>query len=1269
MHQKTLVFLFIVLCLAFGNVQAQNWSAPSYYGSVPVSGSTYYLLNVGTKGFLNRGGNYGTQAVVSAWPSVNAAPTNVVKWTAVNKSGSTWSFQYNVASTNIANQFLYASNPSSADGSVFTDNSTNNTWNLVQTDTVNHLFTIQVVNTYGGYVSSQYLGALSTAESTNKGMANTVKYNQSSLSTNSKWKFISISDYNLFTAKVLLDRYMRIAKTRGDIDLTSYVVTYNNGITADINVAAVALLGALSRKDVSTSLTNASFEVSGLTSWSNSGNFVSQSNVPGQGWSKNGTYYCEKWTSSNSNLGAGSISQTVGGLANGIYSVVVSAHAVQQGGSNPLHTGAFLTAGSSSVEVSQGGEYTIDNLVVSNGVLTLGYSLTGSIACNWTGFDNFRLYYYGEIIDVNLQAAIDAATALYKPSGVGAAELLVAIENAKSFLTSTVVVELGKATSDLKKATKTYAYANATASNPIDMTGYMVNPGFDDNTTTGWTGGGTVDYHVVEYFQKTYDLNQNVKGLPSGKYRIRMKGFERSNLDNATAYKAGTEIISSKLYAKSLDFSELSVPLNSVYQYPYSGTGSVDGYVFTMQGAEILFANAGYYDVSLPNVLLNEGQTLQLGVKSSVVTDASWVVVDNFKLEYIGPIADVDRAQALKDRVKEAQKLLNLHLQASVSAKLNAAIVLSQNAASANPIVRTDVDFAKASIDTAINLAYPSIDAFVKFNKEIEHARLIYTFLDKEEEKTKLQTALTNAQASYDNLNLSLAEITIAKSTLVTITRSVGKKIYIANWQMGDVYNPTNNWSIERSKQSKNWILFWEPGFGEYPSGTLVDDCLNLAERAFQYYADTLKFINRATSKTNTYKMVIRLRYSTEWEATGSGVDNTIGLLTLTSWALVSRGGQTVAHEVGHCFQYQTHCDNNDNNGWSYGFGQFWEMCAQWQAYQILPEQHFNNEWFNGYLNNAHRNPMHEDPRYNNFFIQDYWTYLHGLDFIGKLWNKSYSPEDPIDTYKRLNAVSQTNFNEEMWDCAARFATWDIPALKTNGSTYVMSRSQPKMNNQGSYVWRIDSTACPENYGHNIIRLNAPLTAKTMTAYFEGKAGTNGYKKNYLSYAGWRMGFLALLKDGTRVYGTPVVATMTENGGKKSVSFDCPANCDKVWFVVSGAPTTHFQHPWDGNNDNDEQWPYQVAFNNTNLYGYVNNVVNSTDEPALSDIAIYAADHLLTMDNVSEETDVRIYNSMGQCVVQTKISDNRFTVPLEAGVYIVNLQIGTKQFSKKVIVR
>jgi hypothetical protein len=104
-------------------------------------------------------------------------------------------------------------------------------------------------------------------------------------------------------------------------------------------------------------------------------------------------------------LTAGSITQTVSGLSNGLYELVVSGHAVQQAGGNPLHTGAFITAGSLSTEVGAGGDYTVSNINVTDGTLAVGYSLVGQIACNWTGFDNFRLYYYGTSIATGLNNA------------------------------------------------------------------------------------------------------------------------------------------------------------------------------------------------------------------------------------------------------------------------------------------------------------------------------------------------------------------------------------------------------------------------------------------------------------------------------------------------------------------------------------------------------------------------------------------------------------------------------------------------------------------------------------------------------------------------------------------------------------------------------------------------------------------------------------------------------------------------------------------------
>ena len=55
-----------------------------------------------------------------------------------------------------------------------------------------------------------------------------------------------------------------------------------------------------------------------------------------------------------------------------------------------------------------------------------------------------------------------------------------------------------------------------------------------------------------------------------------------------------------------------------------------------------------------------------------------------------------------------------------------------------------------------------------------------------------------------------------------------------------------------------------------------------------------------------------------------------------------------------------------------------------------------------------------------------------------------------------------------------------------------------------------------------------------------------------------------------------------------ALNFTVPANCDKLWLVVSGSPQEYWVHAWDDNDANDEQWPYQIQLANTNLLGETN---------------------------------------------------------------------------------
>jgi hypothetical protein len=397
--RKNLLFGWMVLMLVIVSgfkTQAQTWTAPTLTGSDLVSGTTYYVYNVGSNGYLNRGGEWAMHAVVTAQPKANASAT-IIKWTAVNTTDSTWTLQYNSGGSNVAGKYLFAADVNG--GWTYTDNSSNNTWYVVLRDAPTKKYSIQVVSTYGGYNSAQYLGSASATETTNKGIANPVRYNRASGDNYTQWKFVSQADMDLYNARVLLDRYMNYVKKRGGFDLSSYITTYNAGVTADINKAAATLLAALGKTSVT--VPNFSFETdASQTGWTNSGSFVNQTNTPL--FTKDGTNYTEKYTGSGGNLATGTITQTVSGLANGLYGLVATGHAVQQAGGNPLHTGAFFKAGTDSTEISSGGDYNVDYAIVSdatsgsNGTLTIGYALSGTVACNWTGFDNFRLYYYGD---------------------------------------------------------------------------------------------------------------------------------------------------------------------------------------------------------------------------------------------------------------------------------------------------------------------------------------------------------------------------------------------------------------------------------------------------------------------------------------------------------------------------------------------------------------------------------------------------------------------------------------------------------------------------------------------------------------------------------------------------------------------------------------------------------------------------------------------------------------------------------------------------------
>jgi len=465
-----------------------------------------------------------------------------------------------------------------------------------------------------------------------------------------------------------------------------------------------------------------------------------------------------------------------------------------------------------------------------------------------------------------------------------------------------------------------------------------------------------------------------------------------------------------------------------------------------------------------------------------------------------------------------------------------------------------------------------------------------------------------------------------------------------------DMMRSDSKWSFCRSKQSEHFIVFWDIKYGEYglygekmgventSPATLskshsmyvdIDDLLAKAEQFFDTNITKLKMAELGVGKSylDDYKMEIYILYQSEWLATGSGYDNVIGALWVNP-ATCKPVGSTIAHEIGHSFQYQTYCDkvyqgepDNLAYGFRYGFGPngeggcaYWEQCAQWQSFQDYPEQQFGHD-LNVFKAQYNRHFHHEWMRYASYWLQSYWVEKRGVEAYGNIWRSSVLPEDAILTYTKLyNDGDWSKTADELYDYAARMATFDIDGVREyaggNAKGGVFKTNLLKQND-GYY--QVTYGSCPSATGFNIIPLNLPDTEGAVVkadfvGLFAGSQLPEGDNGNYVngdlqtisgtarSYnnvgkgkEGWRYGFAALKKDGTRVYGDMFSA----NEGV--ASFAVPADAEALFFVVLGSPTEYMQNEWDDDITDDSQLPYKVKFSETDLLG--NFSIDETADP------------------------------------------------------------------------
>jgi hypothetical protein len=250
--------------------------------------------------------------------------------------------------------------------------------------------------------------------------------------------------------------------------------------------------------------------------------------------------------------------------------------------------------------------------------------------------------------------------------------------------------------------------------------------------------------------------------------------------------------------------------------------------------------------------------------------------------------------------------------------------------------------------------------------------------------------------------------------------------------------------------------------------------------------------------------------------------------------------------------------------------------------WQVYPEwMTFENYHLVDFMKKTHYAFLHPANMYHSPYVLEYWSNKHGIEFFGKLSRSTQEGEDPVMTYKRITGQNQDQFNEEMFDACRRFVTWDMKRIEQVAKPY--ANQHKTVLDAGAAGWyRVAASNCPQNYGYNAIRLAVPEQGKKISVHFKGIAGAAGFNNVKTDKAGWRYGFVAHKKDGSRVY------SKVFRDATGQASFKVPKNTAHLWLVVMGAPTEHWpvvsgRQNANNANQQEEQWPYEFKLTGTSL--------------------------------------------------------------------------------------
>ncbi len=442
-----------------------------------------------------------------------------------------------------------------------------------------------------------------------------------------------------------------------------------------------------------------------------------------------------------------------------------------------------------------------------NATFSATASSASGAAQNRMFLDDARMVAYGtnfppSVLDQRT-ALIAEANALYGDgSGEGAAALQEAINTFEAVPTTcalgpaetmmAALVALQTAGAELQAAMYDFNVANASPTNPMDLTSKVVNPSANQGRT-GWN----------------WSFSSAVQNQGIGTDAL----FTKATPPYFEAWTpAANKPMTGRIYQIITDLPNGKYELTVAAQGKGGATDNL--HVYANDALSGIFVDTV---ITVPFMVTAE--TAEIGIKAEAA-DVNWIAIDEIHLSYLGfdPAAMID---ALNAQIAEADSLLTLKMKESVATELTNARTNAAAAVAASPAVKSQLEAAGAEMAAALPAANASIAGYATLKAAIEASEAKYNA--EAPGAADFRAAIDAAQAAWDAAKIDPAvqitalavannafDFAAASETNPVVTNLVVNPTFDTNTLGWSTTTGANNTGIASNQQGDFTVPFWE---------------------------------------------------------------------------------------------------------------------------------------------------------------------------------------------------------------------------------------------------------------------------------------------------------------------------------------------------------------------------------------------------------------------------------------------------------------------------